>query len=250
MAAFKSILITGASSGIGEDLALQYSTPGVHLAISGRNQERLEAVADACREKGADVESRVINVSDGEAMEAWINVVDARAPLDLVIANAGIGVKDRSLSLHNVATQTFEVNVNGVFNTIHPALELMKGRRSGQIVIISSVAGFIALPFAPAYSASKHAVKGYGQALRATYAHMGIKINVICPGFVESRMTDSNAFAMPFLLSAEKAVKLIMKAIAADKGIYVFPWQMRLLIKLSQIMPSSWVHRLIRVKAK
>jgi len=141
----KSILITGASSGIGEALALAYAAPNIRLNLSGRNQERLEAVAQACRHKGAIVDIKILDVCDRQTMERWIT----EAKADLVIANAGIsggtgGAK--AGESFDSARQIFDVNLNGVLNTIEPAVRVFQERDSGkikgQIAIISSLAGF------------------------------------------------------------------------------------------------------------
>lgn len=160
----KSVLVTGASSGIGAALALEYAAPGVRLALCGRNAARLEEIAEGCRAKGAAVDARVLSVTDAGALAAWVAEADAAAPLDLVIANAGIsaGTGDGA----ETAEQTraiFAVNVDGVLNTVLPAIAPMRARRCGQFAIIASVAGFRGLPSAPAYCASKAAVKAWGK---------------------------------------------------------------------------------------
>ena len=243
----KNILITGASSGIGAAVAEAYAGPGVMLAISGRNEERLNAVAARLRDKGADVDAALINVADRVAMRDWLGEIDDKSPLDLVIANAGIGVSAASrLSLDERTRMTFDVNVNGVFNTIHPALERMKLRGRGQVAIVSSVAGLIGMPGFASYSASKNAVRAYGEALRGAYTKHGIEINVICPGFVVSRMTANNPFRMPFLMRADDAAKRIVKGLASDRGRIVFPWPMYALIRAMQFLPvplAAWILR-------
>ncbi len=237
----KNILITGASSGIGEAVALLYAAPGVTLAISGRNKERLAAVAQNLKAKGANVQSKVIDVTDEKAMAAWMTQIDKKAPLDLVIANAGVGVQQGDFEDVNEAAKFInEVNVIGVFNTIHPALSRMKKRGRGQVAIVSSLAGYIGLPGSPMYSASKNAVRAYGEALRPVYARRGIEVNVICPGWVRSRITDRNQYKMPFFMEVEKAAKIIVKGLAKNKGRISFPWPMVVLIKLMAILPISW----------
>jgi short-subunit dehydrogenase len=155
----RSILITGGSSGIGEALALQYAAPGVFLALSGRDDERLQAVAGHCRERGADVASETIDVTDRDAMRAWIERIDDNHPLDLVIANAGTGGSGPD---ENSTRDIFAVNMAGVLNTTFPAVERMRQRETGQIALVSSLAGFIGMPNSPAYSSSKVMVKAYG----------------------------------------------------------------------------------------
>ncbi len=238
----KSILITGASSGIGDALARAYAEPGVSLALCARNGERLEAVAERCRESGASVDAEVLNVTDRERMAAWIARRDAANPLDLVVANAGIsggGGGGGGGEADDQARAIFDINVTGMLNTITPASNAMRARRRGQIAVVSSVAGFRGLPTAPAYSASKAAVLAYGDALRVTLAADGLAVSVICPGFVESRMTETNRFHMPFLMNADRAAAIIKRRLAKGQGRIVFPLPMHAGARLLQLLPTA-----------
>ncbi len=237
----RSILITGGSSGIGAALALHYAAPDVFIAISGRNSERLADIARKLEEKGAMVDARIIDVCDETAMADWIIACDGRHPLDLVIANAGIGLAtDKSSDLHDCTKQTFATNVTGVFNTIHPALTRMRDRKSGQIAIMASLAGFRGMPGAASYSASKVAVKAYGDALRGAYWGR-VKINVI-----ESRMTANNRFPMPFLMSAEKATRIIVHGLERNKGVIAFPFATATAMRFLCLLPQSLADALFR----
>jgi len=242
----QSILITGASSGIGEALALHYARDGVYLALSGRNRERLEDVAERCRTQGAEVVPEVIDVTDAAAMQAWIARIDEAKPLDLVIANAGVGIApSKEVSLQEATERTFAVNVHGVFNTIHPALERMKARNAGQIAVMSSIAGYLGLSTAVPYSASKVAVKAYAEALRGAYWGR-VEVNVICPGFVESRMTARNRFPMPFLWGSEKAARVIARRLARNTAVIAFPWPMVLFLGTLSRLPRGLAIALLR----
>lgn len=241
----KSILITGGSSGIGEALALHYAAPGVFLALSGRDAARLQEVAARCRKQGALVTAETIDVTDRAAMESWLAGVDDERPLDLVIANAGVGFGSHGgMSLAEIAEATFAVNVDGVFHTVHPAIKAMKTRGRGQIAILASIAGLIGMPNHPAYSASKNAVRAYGEAMRGAMSRHGIEVNVICPGFVESRMTAQNRFHMPFLMDTGKAVRIIARGLARNKARIGFPWQIYYAVRLMSMLPTGPVTRL------
>ncbi|RMF11948.1 MAG: SDR family NAD(P)-dependent oxidoreductase [Alphaproteobacteria bacterium] len=248
----KSILITGASSGIGRALALHYARAGVTLALNGRNRERLELVARECRARGAKVIADVVDVTDEPALTAWIHAVDDKAPLDLVIANAGVSLGYRSgTPLGDHTGDTFAVNVWGVLHTIHAAIERMRARHRGRVAIMSSLAGFLGFPSAPAYSASKASVKAYGEALRGMLAPEGIAVNVICPGFVESPMTDRNSFPMPFLMPAHRAARIIARGLERNKGRIAFPWPLVAVLRLVGLLPASWLEWLLaRLPAK
>lgn len=223
----KSILITGASSGIGKGLALTYAENGVHLAITGRNEARLSTVTDLCRAQGATVETTLIDVTDQHGLSQWIKKIDHANPIDLCIANAGIsagtGINRESDAQ---VREVFDVNVTGVFNTIHPVIDRMTKRGSGQIVLISSLAAFRGMPSAPAYCASKAAIKSYGESLRGNLKKHGIDVTTICPGFVRSRITDANRFKMPFFMEADKAATIIKRGLTKNKGRIAFPMPM------------------------
>ncbi len=220
-----AVLITGASSGIGEALAREYARPGLFLALSGRDQGRLKDVAEACRGFGAEVEAKTVDVTDRDATRRWIGKIEAGHSLDLVIANAGIssGTGGRGEN-ETQARDIFSVNLAGVLNTVWPALNPMRERGRGQIAIISSIAAFRGLPGAPAYSASKAAVKTYGEALRGWLDKDGVKVSVVCPGFVRSRMTEGNIYPMPFIIDADKAARIIRKGLERDKARIGVPW--------------------------
>ncbi|MBM3553996.1 MAG: SDR family NAD(P)-dependent oxidoreductase [Alphaproteobacteria bacterium] len=240
----KSILITGASSGIGEALARCYAGPGVALALTGRDTARLAAVTDACAALGARVVASALDVIDGPRLAAWIGEIDAATPLDLVIANAGVsGGSSRIEDLDASARRIFATNVDGVFNTIHPAIPGMTARGRGQIAIMASLAGFRGLPGAAAYAASKAAVRVYGEALRGRLRHRGVGVSVICPGFVESRMTASNRFPMPFLWDADRAARRIARDLAANRPRIAFPWPLHFAVWLAATLPTGWTDR-------
>lgn len=242
----KNILITGASSGIGEALAIHYAAPDVFLALSGRNEERLLAVAEVCKKKGAMTDLAVLDVTDQGAMQEWIIDVDSVHMLDLVIANAGISGGTGGVMTGepvSQARQIFETNLTGVLNTVSPVLPRMIVRQKGQIALISSMAGFRGFPSAPAYCASKGAVRIYGEALRGSLVKTGVAINVVCPGFVKSRMTDANDFYMPFLMPTDKAAWIIADRLSKNVGRIAFPWPIRLFIWFISLLPDVLIQR-------
>lgn len=239
----QSILITGGSSGLGAALALDYAAEGVHLALSGRNGGRLKAIADACAKRGATVATSLADVTDQTAMREWIKSVDFSHPLDLVIANAGVTGEtalgesggDREQKIQAI----FDINVNGLLNTVHPAIKVMRTRGQGQIAIMSSLAGFRGLPSSPAYCASKAAVRSYGEGLRGALRNEGIGVSVICPGYVKSRMTDANNFPMPLLMDSDRAARIIRKGLERNRSRIAFPVPLYALVWLLSALPPG-----------
>ncbi|HRF10253.1 MAG TPA: SDR family NAD(P)-dependent oxidoreductase [Xanthobacteraceae bacterium] len=237
----QTILITGASSGIGEALALDYAAPDTILAITGRDALRLEAVASACREKGAEVVSFVGDVRERERLSGWILELDARHPVDLVIANAGViaGMTgEHAIEEANAAYELLQINILGAANTVQPLIPRMMARRSGQIALMSSIAAFVPLAHAPSYSASKAAILNYGKSLRDALLPHGVKVSVVCPGFVETRMSLAEKGPKPFMVSPAKAAKLIRAGLARNREIVTFPRFFSFVTWLSGLLPS------------
>lgn len=242
----KHILITGASSGIGAALAQYYADAGVHLYITGRNKDRLHEVKAKCESMSAVVNAQIINVTDEVKMADWVSQIPQ---LNLVIANAGIsGGTGGRLDGEPIseARRIMDVNLYGVLNTIEPALEKMKNQdKGGQIALVSSLAGFRGWPSSPAYSASKGAVRFYGEALRGALRRTKIKVNVICPGFVTSRITDQNDFPMPLKMEANKAAGIIARGLSKNKGRICFPLPMHFMSWFIGVLPDALAQKLL-----
>ena len=244
-----NVLITGASSGIGEALAVACAKRGDRLFICGRDGARLEAVAGRCREAGAQgVTAEVLDVTQPARTRDFIERAYEIAPLDRVFANAGVSTGEESDS--NVRN-TFAVNVGGTLNTVLPAIDLMRERGRGHILITASIAGYGPLAACPSYSATKACVKTWGLSLRGYLRKAGIKVSVICPGFVRSRITDKNTCPMPFFMEADKAAKTILAGADRNLPIIAFPWPMRLAVWFLSALPfrlNELINRLLPKK--
>tara|TARA_R110000868_G_scaffold1844_20_gene14717 strand:- start:890 stop:1651 length:762 start_codon:yes stop_codon:yes gene_type:complete len=243
----RHILITGASGGIGAALAAAYAAPGVRLSLAGRDPDRLAATARACRDAGAETAITVFDVTDAQAAADWINAADDCSPIGLLIANAGVSAgTGRGGESADQARAILTVNIDGVRNVVRPAIDRMQSRRRGQIAIMSSLAGFVGIPGAQAYCASKAAVRVWGETLRRDLAPDNIRVSVICPGFVRSPMTDVNRFPMPFLMDADRAARLIVNRLHRNRGRIAFPFPMYLAVRLIATLPASLRDRALR----
>jgi NADP-dependent 3-hydroxy acid dehydrogenase YdfG len=222
------VLITGASSGIGAALARRLDRPDRRLTLLGRDRARLAALAEACAGATATV---AVDVRDAAAMRSAVEDAFARAPVDLLVANAGISGGDPAVLM--------AVNVQGIVNTVEPALPLLRARGRGQLALMSSLAGFRGLPNAPAYCASKAAVRLYGEGLRGRLGRAGIRVSVICPGFIATPLTAQNPFPMPFLMSAERAAERIVAGLARDRARIAFPRRLYWPTVLGSLLPAA-----------
>ena len=235
-------LITGASSGIGEALALACAKRGDTLFLCGRNAARLMDVVTRCRACNAPTYGSVVDVTDRATTRAWLQNCDAIVPLDCVFSNAGIATGEENAE--NVR-KTFDINVGGNLNIVLEAIELFRKRNAGQIVITASIAGYGPLKSCPAYAATKSCLKTWGLSLRGLLAPEGIKVSVVCPGFIRSRITDQNTCPMPFFMEADKAAAIILRRAAKNVGLIAFPWQMRFATWALSILPfrlNEWIN--------
>lgn len=245
-----SMLITGATGGIGAALAREYAQSGTEtLILQGRNQARLQELEAELTALGARVEIQALDVRDHEALTRWLLDVSRRHALDLVIANAGVNINVGAGNAGEAwadVQRLLDVNVRAVFATVHGVLPAMRERGAGQIALISSLAAWRGLPETPSYSASKAAVKVYGEALRDNLAAQGVRVNVVMPGYVESQMCFDMPGPKPFLWTAPKAARVIRRGLAANKARISFPFPLNLgTFLLAVIHPavSGWILR-------
>jgi len=221
-------------------LALEYAAPSVVIGLLGRDADRLERVAIECRARGAEATIGVIDVRDRPALAAWLEDFDRLRPVDLVVANAGILVRmpGGEVEPADDAYGLMQTNVLGVLNTVQPMIPWMKERRRGQFALVASVAAFTPLPHSPSYSASKAAVLNYGLSLRAVLAFHGIRVSVICCGFVETPMIADIEDPKPFNMTSEKAAKRIRRGLERNHAVIMFPLFFALMSRLDGLLPD------------
>lgn len=238
----KTIIITGASSGLGAALAIKYSNTKNNLFLFGRSENRLNNVAEICRKNGASVTIIIADVTDSKLMQLHLNTITQEHIIDVIIACAGVsaGTLDGP-ETRNQVDKIFSTNLNGVLNTIMPVIPNMIHRRAGTIVIISSMAGLLGLSSAPSYSASKGAVRLFSDALRGYLKDKNVHVSTVIPGYIKTPMTDVNNFPMPFQISAERAANKIIKGIEKKRDIITFPLTIYLFMKLLNCLPSNFI---------
>jgi short-subunit dehydrogenase len=242
------VVITGASSGIGRELALELGSRGYRLGLIARRGDLLEAVAADVRKAGGSATVATADVGDRDALRrAVAEVVDRLGPIDVMVANAGFGAATHLDPLNVVDVETtFRVNVLGVVYSIEAVLPAMLGRRTGQIVAISSLAAYKGLPGESAYCASKAAVNAYVEGLRIALRGRGVAVATVCPGFIDTPMNTMDAAATPFLMTAEAAARRIARVIVRRRsGVVRFPWPMAVLTMLLARLPDAVVARLV-----
>ena len=222
------VMITGASSGIGKALAMEYARRGATLGLIARRHDLLRELEESLPVRPYIYAADVTNAS--AIANAAEHFTDRAGIPDIVIGNAGIGagtLTSRSED-NTVFEEIMKVNLIGLMLTFQPFVEAMRNRGTGILVGIASVAGFRGLPGAAAYSASKAAAISYLESLRVELHGSGISVVTICPGYIATPLTSGNPYRMPFLMNATEAAKKITSAIDARKRFYVFPWQMAL----------------------
>lgn len=238
----KTILITGASGGLGSALALGYAAPGVKLILIGRNNDKLNEIANLCIAQGAEVEGVSLDVRGKIEMSEFIAKLCNQESIDIAIACAGVSAGTlRGPESPSQVEIIFDTNINGVLNTIMPIIPHMIAKKLGTIVIVSSMASFTGLSSAPSYSATKACVRLFGEALRGYLQQYNVKTIVVIPGYIKTNMTQVNNFPMPFMVSAEKAAQKIIRGIESNKGIIAFPLIMYVFVKILTLLPNRLI---------
>ena len=234
------ILITGASSGIGAALARHYAAPGSTLVLVGRDAGRLDAVTGDCLAKGAAVQVERFDVRERDLVGARLRALDAQAPLDLVVVNAGVngGHPDGALETEETAFETVDVNLTGALNVALPCVSLMRARGRGQIALISSLAAFAPLADAPAYSGTKAALLAHGLALREELRPFGVRVNVVAPGYVRTAMGGTYEGWRPLEMSAEAAAARIARGLERNRDVIAFPTALALAARGAGLVPE------------
>ena len=236
-----NIFITGGTSGIGLAIALEYLQRGERVGVCARSADKFLALSNF-----ENAHFYKVDVTKREEVESAILEFSHGVSLDIVLASAGLSFsKKTQIPNFQVSREIIDTNIHGVLNTFEPALKVMLPQKSGQLVAIASVAGLCGFPGVSAYSASKAAVMKLCEGYQVDLTSLGISTTCIAPGFVDTPLTQKNHHKMPFLVSSEKAGKLIVKAIDKKKKLYTFPWFFGSILRIFSILPRPIFLRLM-----
>lgn len=242
----KSVFITGGTTGIGMELAKLYSAKGWKVGVCGRDKKKFDEHFETGRE---NVSFYPVDVADRAALQAAIADFSKSIGLDLLIANAGIGYKYKTrVPDFEYSYKMVHVNLLGVMYAFEAALNIMIPRTAGQLVAVSSIAGYNGLPGVSAYSATKAAVQKYCESLHLDMRQFDIHVTSICPGFVDTPLTQSNHHPMPFIMKAPRAALLIARAIEKRKMTYHFPFFFATIVRILGALPRTWYRALMSIK--
>ncbi len=243
----KTVLITGASSGIGEALAVEWGRRGASLGLLARREEVLREVASKVEAVGGQALPVAVDVGDAEAVRAAVAQVSERfGRIDVLVANAGKGELTLARAFDiEVVTQVLSVNLLGAMNTVAAVLPSMLERGAGQIVAVSSLAAYRGFPGSSAYCASKAALSTFFESLRVELRPSNIYVTTIHPGFIDTPMTRGRKQKMPFLQDAAQAARLMIRAVEARRRTYAFPWQLATIARFGRWLPAALYDRML-----
>ncbi len=248
----KNVFLTGASSGIGEAIAIALAKKGATLGLLARRKELLDKLKRECEKAGGTARVFACDVTNEDAVQAAVDeFIHEFEHIDVLIANAGIGGNNKETrSLQPLAVKkVIDINLLGAVNSVHAVLPQMLKRGRGHLVAISSLAGFRGLPKSAAYSASKAAMTAFFESVRLDVKYSGIDVTIIQPGFIRTPLTAGREARMPFLMQLDDAVPLFIRAIEKKKKFAAFPWQLATVVRLGKIMPA-WLYDRIASRAK
>lgn len=240
--------ITGASSGIGAEIALQLAARGWRVAVSARNAKALQHMAA----QNANIFSYPLDVTRRRATQSVVTAIEADlGPIDWAILNAGIYLPtDLPHFDAKLFDQSFAVNVGGAVNGLNAVLPSMTRRRQGRLALMASVAGYNGLPTSSAYGATKAAILNMAEALAIELRPIGIGVSVIAPGFVETPATDRNQFAMPFILPVDEAARRIITGLEKGQFLISFPRRFAAILRALSFLPRGFYVRLMAAASR
>ena len=247
----KVVMITGASSGIGRGLAVALGTRGAKLGLVARRVEQLGELVAEIESLGGKALALPADVQSENSMRAAADELRAQfGPIDVLIANAGIGpTRDAAKLNADEVANVMNVNVIGASNSVAAVLPEMIAQGQGQLVAISSLAAYRGVPKSAAYCASKAAVSSFFESLRLDLEPRRVDVTIIHPGFIKTQLTAGRKTPMPFLMELDDAVHKMVRAIEKRRKRYSFPWQLATIVRAGMIMPIWMYDRIARANS-
>lgn len=243
-----SVIITGASTGIGRELAFIFAREGYNIGLMARRLVLLEELKKEITQQYPDCQTFIAPCDithEEECRQTVVSLHQKLGSIDMFVANAGIGAPTPAFESNWKSVRAIlQTNIMGTIASLEAAKEIMLLQKRGHLVGISSIASFRGLPASSAYCTSKAALATYLEAIRVDLKDFGVTVTSIHPGFILTPMTEKNKY-MPFLLSASRGSEKIFRAIRKKKARYVFPWQMKMLTSLMHFMPDALYDRLV-----
>jgi short-subunit dehydrogenase len=237
----KIVLLTGASSGIGEAVARILASRGATVGLLARREAELSVLAGSIEEAGGTARVFACDVTDAEAVrKAADSLFKEFGRIDVLIANAGIGGNDRETReiQADAVAKVININLIGAVNSVAAVLPGMLAKGSGHLVAVSSLAGFRGLPKSAAYSGSKAGMTAFFESLRVDFKGRGIDVTILQPGFIRTPLTSGRKKELPFLLELEDGALKIVSAIERKKAFYAFPWQLATIVRIARYLPA------------
>lgn len=233
------VWLTGAGKGIGRALALAMADAGWTVAASARTAADLDSLAAEAESKPGQIVGFPVDITDAAAARDTVARIEAElGPLDLTVLNAGT---HKPFKAEDFDTEAFgmlvDTNLMGTVHCLEPVMARFIERGAGHIAVVASVAGYVGLPSAAAYGATKAALINMCEALEPDLARHGVRLQLVSPGFVDTPLTQKNSFQMPFLISSDKAAKAIMAGLERRRFEIVFPFGMRVAMKVLRALP-------------
>jgi len=241
------VWLTGASSGIGEALAVELARRGAKVAITARRAEVLESQRQSIAQTGGTVKCFPGDVQDLDAMKRMVSEIESVfGPIDVAIPNAGTHVFTVPEEFNSQEyLDLMNLNFGGMLHCIEAVLPSMLRRGAGAIAPVASLAGYRGLPRAAAYGASKAAMIHFCESIRFHLVRRGITISIVNPGFVKTPLTDKNDFRMPFLVDATTAARTICDGIERGKREIAFPFPFNWVLKFARVLPAPLYESLV-----
>ncbi len=248
----KVVFLTGASSGIGEGLALALAKRGAVVGLLARREDLLNDLAVKCREAGGEARAFACDVTDATAVQNAADELRREfGHIDVMIANAGVGGNDKATRSYtpDSVKKVIDINLLGAVNSVYAVVPEMIESGSGQLVAVSSLAGFRGLPKSAAYCSSKAGMTAFFESVRLDVKHKGVDVTIIQPGFIKTPLTSGRENKMPFLMELDDAIPLFIRAIEKKKKFAAFPWQLATIVRAGKFMPA-WLYDRIAGRAR